>query len=128
MNRLLTFLYKKHWFPYVGSNANKSRYFRKILEHLFNPLYHLTEVKGMLSENGKIILSTPLAKPRVLWAKKHFHEMSIKSIKALFEASGFKIIRQEIFRVHPFIFYFSGVMPLLRLFYDKIQIYELSHF
>jgi hypothetical protein len=37
MNRLLTFLYKKHWFPYVGSNANKSRYFRKILEHLFNP-------------------------------------------------------------------------------------------
>jgi len=100
----------------------------EIIEHLFNPLYHLTEVKGALSENGKIILSTPLAKPRVLWAKKHFHEMSIKSIKALFEASGFKIIRQEIFRVHPFIFYFSGVRPLLRLFYDKIQIYELSHY
>ena len=37
MNRLLTFLYKKYWFPYVGSDANKSRYFRKILEHLFNP-------------------------------------------------------------------------------------------
>jgi len=38
MNRLLTFLYKKYWSPlYVGSDANKSRYFRKILEHLFNP-------------------------------------------------------------------------------------------
>lgn len=99
----------------------------EIIEHLFNPLFHLVELKGILSENGKIILSTPLAKPRVLWAKKHFHEMSIKSIKALFHAAGFKIIRQEIFRVHPFMFYFSGVRPILRLFYDKIQIYELSH-
>ena len=38
MNRFITFLYKKYWWPlYVGSDANESRYFRKILEHLFNP-------------------------------------------------------------------------------------------
>jgi len=38
MNRFITFLYKKYRWPlYVGSDANKSRYFRKILEHLFNP-------------------------------------------------------------------------------------------
>ena len=54
--------------------------------------------------------------------------MSIASIEALFHAAEFKIIRKEFFRVHPMFFYFKGIRPLLRLFFDKIQIYELEHF
>lgn len=99
----------------------------EVLEHLFNPLFHLSQIKGVLSENGKLILSTPLSKPRFLWSKEHFHEMSIKSIEALFHVAGFKIVRKEYFRVHPLIFYIKGIRPLLRLFFDKIQIYELEH-
>jgi len=80
---------------------------------------------NILNQNGLLILSTPLAKPGFLWAKKHFHEMSRRSIYALFESAGFKIMRHGYFRVHPFLFYTSGIRPMMRLFFDKIQIYEL---
>jgi len=99
----------------------------EVLEHLFNPLFHLSQIKKVLSVRGKLILSTPLSKPRFLWSKEHFHEMSIASIEALFHAAQFKIIRKEFFRVHPMFFYIKGIRPLLRLFFDKIQIYELEH-
>ena len=99
----------------------------EVLEHLFNPLFHLSQIKGALSENGKLILSTPLSKPRFLWSKEHFHEMSTESIEALFHVAGFKIVRKKYFKVHPLIFYIKGMRPLLRLFFDKIQIYELEN-
>jgi len=99
----------------------------EVLEHLFNPLFHLSQIKGVLSENGKLILSTPLSKPRFLWSKEHFHEMSTESIEALFHVAGFKIVRKKYFKVHPLIFYIKGMRPLLRLFFDKIQIYELEN-
>ena len=97
----------------------------EVLEHLFNPLFHLVQIKNVLNPDGRLILSTPLAKPRLLWSKEHFHEMSKQSIQALFEAAGFKVLRENFFRVYPVTFYFRGFRPLLRLIYDKIQIYEL---
>jgi len=99
----------------------------EVLEHLFNPLFHLQQVKKILSKDGKLVLSTPLSKPRFLWSKEHFHEMSLASIEALFDVAGFKVVRKDFFRVHPLTFYFKGVRPLLRLLFDKIQIYELEH-
>ena len=99
----------------------------EVLEHLFNPLFHLSQIKEVLSDSGKLILSTPLSKPRFLWSKEHFHEMSITSIEALFHEAELKIVRKEFFRVHPIFFYVKGIRPLLRLFFDKIQIYELEH-
>jgi|TARA_B100000315_G_scaffold197998_1_gene189421 SAM-dependent methyltransferase len=97
----------------------------EVLEHLFNPLFNLKQIHKILNPEGSLFLSTPLAKPRLLWAEKHFHEMSKKSINVLFEKAGFKIIHQRDFRVHPFLFYTKGFRPLMRLFLDKIQIYEL---
>ena len=61
-----------------------------------------------------------------LLSDEHFHELSKKSIYALFDAAGFKIIRQELFKVYPLSFYFRGVRPVIRLFFDRIQIYELK--
>ena len=100
----------------------------EVLEHLFNPLFNLVQIKNLLNPNGRLILSTPLAKPRILWSEEHFHEMSKNSIQALFEVAGLKVLRKNYFRVYPVTFYFSGVRPLLRLIYDKIQIYELVPF
>jgi hypothetical protein len=54
--------------------------------------------------------------------------MSKNSIQVLFEAAGLKVLRENYFRVYPVTFYFRGVRPLLRLIYDKIQIYELVPF
>ncbi len=99
----------------------------EVLEHLFNPLFHLLEIKKVLSKKGKFFLSTPLGKPRFLWSKVHFHEMSIKSLESLFSAAGFRVIRKDFFRVHSKLFYFTGIRPLFRYFFDKIQIYELEH-
>jgi len=98
----------------------------EVLEHLFNPLFHLEQLHKILKPEGSLILSTPLAKPRFLWSDEHFHELSKKSIYALFDAAGFKIIRQELFKVYPLSFYFRGVRPVIRLFFDRIQIYELK--
>ena len=100
----------------------------EVLEHLFNPLFNLVQIKNILNTNGRLILSTPLAKPRMLWSEEHFHEMSKNSIQALFEAAGLKVLRENHFRVYPVTFYFKGIRPLLRLIYDKIQIYELVPF
>ena len=100
----------------------------EVLEHLFNPLFNLVQIKNILNPNGRLILSTPLAKPRILWSEEHFHEMSKNSIQALFEAAGLKVLRENHFRVYPVTFYFKGIRPLLRLIYDKIQIYELVPF
>ena len=97
----------------------------EVLEHLFNHLFNLEQINNVLNQNGYLFLSTPMAKPDFLWAKKHFHEMSKRSIYALFESAGFKILRHGYFRVHPFLFYTSGIRPLVQFFLDKIQIYEL---
>ena len=97
----------------------------EVLEHLFNPLFNLVQIKNILNPNGRLILSSPLAKPRILWSEEHFHEMSKNSIQALFKAAGLKVLRENHFRVYPVTFYFKGIRPLLRLIYDKIQIYEL---
>ena len=99
----------------------------EIIEHLFNPLHLLKEISSVLKEGGKLYLSTPKEKPRFLWSKDHFHEMNEKSILALIERAGFRVIRKEEIRIHPFKFYFTGIRPLLRFIFEKHLLLELTH-
>ncbi|MBC8346023.1 MAG: methyltransferase domain-containing protein [Candidatus Marinimicrobia bacterium] len=98
----------------------------EIIEHLYNPLWCLEQIRQGLSENGRLYLSTPLGKPYFLWAPGHFHEMHQERLHSLFKRAQFRIIRQNIFRIHPTYFYFTGFRPFIRGIFEKVQIYELG--
>lgn len=97
----------------------------EIIEHLYNPLHCLLEVRRCLKPGGRLYLSTPLGKPNFLWSPYHFHEMSISSLRSLFARAGFKIIRSEKFRVHSNWFYLTGLRPLLRGIFESHILFEL---
>ena len=99
----------------------------EIIEHLFNPLHFLIQVKNILNENGTLYLSTPKGKPYFLWSEDHYHEMREDRLRALIDRAGFSIIRKKEIRIHPLKFYFTGFRPLLRFFYDKHLLMELTH-
>ena len=49
-----------------------------------------------------------------------------KSMVNLINRSGFKIIREDKLRIHPLSFYFKGIRPMLRFFFERVQIFELE--
>lgn len=99
----------------------------EVLEHLFNPLHALLEVKQLLSgEDARLFVSMPLWKPQCLASPDHFHEMTRDSALSLFRRAGFVVIRSAEFRIRQPLFYLTGVKPLLRAWYEKVQIYELA--
>ena len=98
----------------------------EIIEHLFNPLHLLTEISSILKKGGKFYLSTPKGKPHFLWSEDHFHEMNEKSLLALIERAGFRVIRKDEIRIHPLSFYFTGIRPLFRFIFERHWLMELD--
>lgn len=97
----------------------------EVIEHLFNPLYCLMEVRKSINADGRLYLSTPKNKPNFLSSSEHFHEMSENSLEALFKRANFKIVRKMTFRVHSFWFYFTGIRPFFRYMFDRRLLFEL---
>ena len=97
----------------------------EVIEHLYNPLFNLLEIRKILNDDGVLYLSTPLYKPGFLWSPNHFHEMKRESIINLFKKANFEIIREHTFKIHPNTFYLKGFRPFLRLFFERVQIFEL---
>ncbi len=72
----------------------------EVLEHLFNPLYHLMELKRILAPDGNIYITTPndyslIYKAEHLLNRKyrpHFHQFSKRDLRDIFNRAGFKII------------------------------------
>jgi len=98
----------------------------EVTEHLFNPLFHLKQIHRSLNSQGRLYLSMPMFKPRMLQSPQHFHEMTLRSMGALFSRAEFEIVRENRFKVRPFWYYFTGFRPFLRLFYERIVIFELK--
>jgi len=98
----------------------------EVIEHLFNPLHCLLEIKKALSPGGRIYLSTPCGKPRLLWSPHHFHEMSSRSINALLQRAGLSVVRQKKIRILPWWHYLTGFRPLLRGVCDRTWLFELK--
>ena len=99
----------------------------EVLEHLYNPLHALLEIRKVLHGDGaRLFVSMPLRKPAFLASPDHFHEMSRRSALSLFARAGFSVLRSEEFRIRPLLFYLTGVKPLLRSLFEKVQIYELT--
>jgi len=111
--------------PLSGSFAVVTAF--ELLEHLFNPLYVLLEVRRHLAgSDGRLFVSMPLHKPAFLASPDHFHEMTRSSALSLFTRAGFSVERSGEFRIRHPLFYLTGFKPLMRAFHEKVQIYELS--
>jgi hypothetical protein len=99
----------------------------EVLEHLYNPLHALLEIKRLLAgKDARLFVSMPLRKPIFLASPDHFHEMTRKEALSLFTRAGFTVLRSAEFRIRHPLFYLTGVKPLLRAWYEKVQIYELA--
>ena len=98
----------------------------EVLEHLFNPLFNLIEIKRVLKPNGVLYISTPLYKPRIIKSPYHFHEFSEDELMNLIKRADFLVKRKKIIKVRPFWHYFLGIRPMLRAKYERVILLELS--
>ena len=88
------------------------------MEHLFNPLLFLEQLKKLLKKDGVIYLSTPYQYPQILKAIHHYHEIPTDRLMWLFDAAGLKVIEKDkltiagnwynhIYGIRPFLWYFQ---------------------
>ena len=112
-------------FPTVQNRKFGTVFCLEILEHLYNPLFFLENLKEILDRNGSIVLSTP-GRPHFLWTEHHFHEIDDKRIKWLFNRAGLEVVRERKYRLWRGLkFHLSGIRPFLRMFtYGRV--YELK--
>ena len=65
----------------------------EVLEHLYNPLHALLEVRRLLAgQEARLFVSMPLWKPLFLASPNHFHEMTRTSALSLFRRGGFCVV------------------------------------
>ncbi|NTU54005.1 MAG: class I SAM-dependent methyltransferase [Chlorobiaceae bacterium] len=100
----------------------------EVIEHLYNPLHLLLEIRGVLdpAPSSRLFLSTPVWKPAILQSPEHFHEMPERAFSALLSRSGFSVVRRETFGIRSPLYCLRGIRPLLRCFFEKIRIVELA--
>jgi len=72
----------------------------EVLEHLYNPLFHLRELRRVLKPEGNLFVVTPndyslIYKLEHLLSRKyrpHFHQFCERDVRDLFEKSGLRIV------------------------------------
>ena len=97
----------------------------EVLEHLYNPLFCLEQIYNALNDKGVLYLSTP-CRIKLLWGRRHYHEIDDKRIQWLFDAAGFKVVKKDKICIRLELWkHFTGFRPLLRLF-QKTRIYKLK--
>ena len=72
----------------------------EVLEHLYNPLFHLMELHRVLSPEGNLLLFTPndcslVYKAQHLLSRKyrpHFHQFCEKDLQDIFVRASFRIV------------------------------------
>lgn len=97
----------------------------EVLEHLFNPLQFVEQLKCMLNKGGVIYLSTPYQYPQFLKAVHHFHEMPNDRLMWLFDAAGLTVVEmKKITIAGNWYNHLKGIRPVLRYF-QKTRLYKL---
>jgi SAM-dependent methyltransferase len=85
----------------------------EVIEHLFNPLHLLSQMKNALNENGVVILTTPCSPIAV--NPNHFHEMDRSRLFALLDHAGLDVVEyRRVWRKTAWGLV-SGFRPLLKL-------------
>ncbi|HDY89865.1 MAG TPA: hypothetical protein ENH82_17325 [bacterium] len=93
--------------------------FSQVIEHLFNPLFCLENIKKVMHKDSILIIGTPIKPGFITTATCHFHEMDNRNFKKLIARAGFKITNwQRFYRYRNFrISGFFGIRPFIRMFY-----------
>jgi hypothetical protein len=98
----------------------------EVLEHIYNPLVFLNQIKGLLKSDGVIYLSTPRVFPQWLRSEYHFHEIPTDRLKWLFDEAGLKVVEEgKISLRGDWYHYLWGFRPFLRGFW-RTRIYKLK--
>jgi SAM-dependent methyltransferase len=71
-------------------------HYNNVIEHQFNPLLTLLQIRRVLKNSGYLILGTPLKPTIITFATCHFHEFDEYRYRKLIARAGF----QEVKRVH----------------------------
>jgi len=99
----------------------------EVIEHLQNPLFFMRELRSLIKPGGVIYLSTP-GRPRIIWNKHHFFEMDPSHFnKWILAPLNLKIIRKAKVRISRPWYKYIGFRPLLRLFTNYTNIYEITN-
>ena len=97
------------------------------IEHQFNPLYTLFELKRYLVPGGRIYVALP-QRGKLLWVNHHYHEIDDYRIRLLFKRAGLKVMDRNvsILGPRPWYHYVRGFRAFARLFFEKNVIYKLK--
>ena len=96
------------------------------IEHQFNPLHTLLELRKVMSEESVMYIILP-NKPKFLWWEGHFHEIDNYRMTLLLKRAGYEIISYERHRAwRNWKFYLKGIRPLLRVFLEFNAYYEVK--
>jgi hypothetical protein len=96
------------------------------IEHQFNPLHTLLELKKVMGPSTVMFIILP-QKPKFLWWEGHYHEIDDYRIRMLLKRAGLRVVSYERHRVwRHWKFYFTGVRPFIRLFYEWNGYYEVQ--
>lgn len=90
--------------------------FSHTLEHIFDPVHCLLEIKKVMKPHGDMFIFLP-RRGKLLWTPNHYHEIDHYRFQLLMERTGFEIIDWEHHKAwrDPFQ-YFVGIRPFYRLF------------
>lgn len=94
-----------------------------VIEHQFNPLFTLLEIKKVMKAEAKLLIATPIHPNWITPSDCHFHEMDLYRFTKLVNRAGFKIIDS----IHYWRdVQFTGIRPLLGSFFYKTAIFWLE--
>lgn len=93
------------------------------IEHQFNPLNTLFQLKAILRKSGKLIVVYPSNNCKLIWSKYHYHEIDRYRFKQLVEAAGLKIER---FDQRMPCCRINGIRPILRYLLGYNAYYTLT--
>jgi hypothetical protein len=95
-----------------------------VIEHLFNPLFCLMELRKRMVVGGNLIIATPWCSEnlKLRFTNGHFHEIDEKRMSKLFHRAGFMLVNKFYYRRMGG--GFNGIRPLIRLIQQKNVIYH----